>query len=238
MLRAVDLVGAPAPSPTPTLGVLGASGAISYPAERVEPSHTGWTVTFDQPQHALGVVVRGAARLMRDTSSVTTTAGARYALNGAFQDALGQASWRPAGLWEDYARFRTDKIAPRVAVRGPAGATVRRVAATPWGTETDVVDTPAPATVVRSDAYLAGWRVSAQPVGGGPTRTWSVFAVGLVQGVRVPAGHWRLTFTYWPSGLTSGGIASALGAAAVVAVTGARLLRRRARERPVSGAGR
>jgi len=237
-LATVFLDGAARAKTPPKVGVLGATGATSWPAERVSPSHTGWTVSFVHPVSATGIVVRGPARLISDTSTVTTTGDARYALNGFFQDALGQTSWHPAGFWDGYARFRTDKIAPPVEVRGAPGATVRRVSSTPWGTETDVVDTPAPVTVVRSEAYLSGWSVKAQPVGGGPTRTLAVFPVGLVQGVSVPPGHWTLTFTYWPSGLTTGGVASALGVAAVLFVTGVRLARRRrARGRPVGGGG-
>jgi len=235
-LAAVQLDGGTGATVPPTVGVLHASGTTSWPAERVSRSRTGWVVRFAAPRSAVGIVVRGPARAIADTSTVTTTAGTRDALNGPFQDALGQTSWRPAGFWNGYARFRTDDVAAPIAVRDAPGATVRRVSVTQWGTETDVVDTPSAATVVRSEAYLSGWRVKAQPVGGGPTRTLAVFSVGLVQGVRVPPGRWTLTFTYWPSGLTSGGIASALGVAAVLAVAGVRLLwRRRAGKRPVTG---
>jgi hypothetical protein len=218
--------------------VLGATGSTAWPTERVSRQRTGWAVRFARPQSAVGIVVRGAVRSIADTSTVTTTTGIRFALNGPFQDALGQTSWRPAGFWDRYARFRTDDLAPAIAVRGVPGATVRRVSVTEWGTETDVVDTPAAATVVRSEAYLSGWKVLAQPVGGGPTRTLAVFAVGLVQGVRVPPGRWTLTFAYRPSGLTSGGILSALGVAALVVVTGVRLRWRRARKRPAPGTAR
>ena len=91
--------------------------------------------------------------------------------------------------------------------------------------------------MVRSEAYLPGWKVTAKPVGGGPSRVLPVIRVGLVQGVKVPAGHWLLTFKYWPSGLALGGIASALGVAAVLVVTGVRLRRRRSR-RPAAGTGK
>jgi len=101
-----------------------------------------------------------------------------------------------------------------------------------------VVDTPSAATVVRSEAYLAGWQVKASPVGGGPTRILPVFAVGLIQGVRVPPGRWRLQFGFWPSGLALGGVASAVGVAGVLAVAAACLWRRRrSRERPAAGPG-
>jgi hypothetical protein len=227
-VASVQLVGAHSSAAVPSVGVVADSGALRTPAERVVPSPSGWTVTFAAPQRAAGIEVLGAVRALSDTSSVTTTDGTRLAFTGPFQDALGQTSWHLSGLWGGYARFRTAKLAPRVEVRGVPSATAHQVSSTAWGTETDVVDTPRAATVVRSEAYLAGWRVKAVPAGGGPARTLAVFPVGLVQGVRVLPGRWTLTFSYWPSGLTSGGIASALGVVAVLAVTGVRL-RRRAR---------
>ena len=236
-LASVGLAGGTKARTPPVVGVLHASGSTSWPTERVSRQRTGWAVRFARPQSAVGIVVRGPVRSIADTSTVTTTTGIRYALNGPFQDALGQTSWRPAGFWEDYARFRTDDIAPKIAVRGAPGATVRQVSVTQWGSETDVVDTQAAATVVRSEAYLSGWKVLAKPVGGGPTRTLAVFAVGLVQGVRVPPGRWTLTFAYRPSGLTSGGILSAAGVAALVVVTGVRLRRRLSPKRPAEGTG-
>jgi hypothetical protein len=239
-LRSVEVVDGVAGEARPKLGVLTASGSVSFPAERSVPSRTGWTVTFAGPTDATGIVVRGhGARSVADTSTVTTTAGARFALNGPFQDALGQATWHPTGFWRGYARFKTFNLGPQVAVRGAPGASVRRVSTTQWGTETDLVDTPSAATVVRSEAYLAGWQVKATPVGGGPTRILPVFAVGLIQGVRVPPGRWSLQFGFWPSGLAVGGVASALGVAAVLAVATACLWRRRrSRARPAPGTGR
>jgi hypothetical protein len=237
-LKAVAVHGPKSSGPAPKVGVVRSSGAISFPAERATASRTGWTITFARAEDAIGVVARGDARVLTDASTVTAAGGALYELDGLYQDALGQTSWHPAGFWDGYARFRTAKIAPPVAVRGAPGATVRQVSVTAWGNETDVLDTPTTATVVRSEAYLSGWSVRAQPAGGGPARTLPVFAVGLVQGVRVPPGRWTLTFSYWPSGLTRGGIASGLGVAAVLGVTGVRLWRRRRRrERPMADAG-
>ena len=124
-----------------------------------------------------------------------------------------------------------------MAVRGVPGATAHQVSTTPWGTETDVVDTDVSATVVRSEAYLPGWSVRATPVGGGTSRTLRVFAAGLLQGVRVPAGRWTLTFSYWPPGLTAAGLASAAGVVAVLAVSGVRVWWWRRRKRSPSGGG-
>jgi hypothetical protein len=81
--------------------------------------------------------------------------------------------------------------------------------------------------VVRSEAWLPGWHVQAQPLSGGPARDLAVVPVGLVQGVRVPAGDWRLTFSYWPAAVTAGLVLTGLGlvallAAGVVALVGRR----------------
>jgi hypothetical protein len=231
-LASLHLVGPRAAAPT-KVGILKPSGtgATTFPSEVISPVRGGWIVHFAHPVVAAGLVVIGHPQGIRDISTVTTTTGDRYALNGSYQDALGQTSWQPSGFWSYYARFETAHLGPRVKVRGAPGATVRRLSITDTGTETDLVDTPTSATVVRSEAYLAGWSVRAQPVGGGPTQTLPVFAVGLLQGVRVPPGHWRITFTYWPSGLTLGGVASALGVGAALAVTGTGLWRRRRRSR-------
>ena len=220
----------------PRVGMRSVSGETTFPQERLVPLAKGWLVRFAHPVAGVGMVVVGPARAVRDDSVVTTVAGTRYSLNGPFQDALGQSSWHLDGLWADYARFRTDRLAPRVAIVPTPGATVRRLSETAWGSETDLVDTPRAATVVRSEAYLAGWSVQARPIDGGPTRTLAVFPVGLVQGVRVPPGHWRITFSYWPSGLTLGAVASAIGVVAVVGVCAALLLRRR-RDRAGAVAG-
>ena len=92
--------------------------------------------------------------------------------------------------------------------------------------------TTRPVTVVRSEAYAAGWHVDAVPVDGGPSKVLPVKSVGLVQGVRVPAGTWTLTFLYRPKGLDLGLAGSALALAALVGVGAWGLVRRRRWRRP------
>ncbi|MGH8995460.1 MAG: hypothetical protein ACRDYB_05430 [Acidimicrobiales bacterium] len=225
------------PSPflrTGPVGVISASGSVRYPAQRVVRLGALETVKFDRPQQGAGIV---APVPVLETSTVTTTEGSRYAFTGLFQQALSQSTWRLTGSWNGYERFRTEGLAPRVYVSGAPVWKAHQVSTTRWGTEVDEVSTPVAATVVRSEAYLPGWKVTARPVGGGPSRVLPVIRVGLVQGVKVPAGHWMLTFKYWPSGLTLGGIASALGVVAVLVMTAVRLRRRVAR-RPAAGDGK
>ncbi|MGH9045911.1 MAG: hypothetical protein ACRDVW_01195, partial [Acidimicrobiales bacterium] len=219
------------------VAVISSAGTVNVPPQRSTGGPVGRVVSFASPQRATGIVIEAPPGDVHEDTSVTTASGASYRLDGPFQQALGQASWHMTGLWHAYARFRTEKMAPAITVTGAPGATVRRISTTQWGTETDVVDTTSAATVVRSEAYLAGWRVEATPVGGGPTRVLRVFPVGLIQGVRVPAGRWTLTFGYWPSGLTSGGIISALGVVGALVVSVVLLERRRSmgRTRPARG---
>ncbi len=202
----------------PDVGILVPGGAVEVPPQLARRQGSGWVVHLAGAPEATAIVLTGpGARSWQETSVVTTTSGVRYAPNGPFQEALGEVSWHPRGFWAGYARFTSTNLGPRVAVLGVAGATARRISVSTSGSETDVVDTPTSALAIRSEAYLAGWSVQATPLNGpGPTRTLPVVQVGVIQGVRVPAGRWRLTYTYWPSGLTSGGVITALAVAALV----------------------
>jgi hypothetical protein len=182
------------------------------------------------PQLAVGLVVSGPASSVSDTSVVTASDGQRWALDGVLQDALDTSGWRFVGTWNDYARFAQSRVVPPVWVADPrGGARVRQIRTTDWGSEIDRVTTTRPVTVVRSEAYAAGWRVDAVPVDGGPSKVLPVEPVGLVQGVRVPAGTWTLTFLYRPKGLDLGLAGSTLGLAALVGVGAWGLVRRRRR---------
>ncbi|HVX21631.1 MAG TPA: hypothetical protein VHB02_09805 [Acidimicrobiales bacterium] len=212
------------------VGVVGPGGRTGWPVETVRTTAAGWTVRFATPQPAAGLVVTGPASSVSDTSVVDGTDGGRWALDGVLQQALGQPGWRYAGHWAQYGRFVRTGVPPPVWVAGaPAGSSATELSTTDWGTTVDRVTAAGPVTVVRSEAYMPGWRVQAVPVGGGPTRDLPVHRVGLVQGVRVPAGRWVLTFLYRPPGLNAGLAGSAVGLAGFVAVGVAALVRRRHR---------
>ncbi|MGP8059456.1 MAG: hypothetical protein ACLP9C_07465 [Acidimicrobiales bacterium] len=214
------------------VGILTADGATRWPADSVVRTSDGWSVRFARPLSAAGLVVAGPARVVSDTSSVRAPGGAGWAFDGPLQDALGTAGWSYTGNWRQFSQFRHPSVPPPVWVVGSAlDGTVRRLQVTDWGTETDRVRAHRPVLVVRSEAYAAGWRVEATPVGGGPSRTLAVVPVGLVQGVTVPAGSWDLTFLYRPRGLTLGLVGSSAGLAALVAAGVVALGRRRARAR-------
>ena len=194
------------------VGVLRAGGAVVFPALTLRAAGGSVTVAFRSPQGAVGLVVRGNPRAVSDTSEVITDGGARYALDGGFQDALGQPGWAFTGTWAGNARFQQASVRPPVWLQsGPAGATATQVRIADNGTEVDRVTTPAPALLVRSESNLPGWQATAAPTVGGTSRVLPIRAVGLVQGVRLPAGSWNVTFTYRAPGIDLGLAGSAVG---------------------------
>ena len=211
------------------VGVIGPSGATTFPHERVVRRAHSWSVDFAAPVRGIGLVVTGPADEVGDDSTVTARGGTTYSLDGELQDGLDQAGWKLAGFWQGYDRFVRTSIRPPVWIAGPAGSgSVTQVATTDWGSETDAVSARRAVTVVRSEAYLAGWRAVATPAHG-PARDLAVVRDGLIQAVRVPAGTWTLTFSYRPKGLTEGGAASAIGVAGFVVLAVVSLRRRRRR---------
>jgi hypothetical protein len=216
------------------VGVLQAGGAVVFPRVTVRAGGDHVAVAFNSPVHAVGLVVRGNPRAVSDTSEVIAAGGARYALDGSLQDALGQSGWAFAGTWEGNARFERSPLRPPVWLeRGPAGASATQVRTDDDGTEVDRVTSSAPVLLVRSMSDLPGWQATAAPTAGGVSRPLQIRAVGLIQGVRVPAGSWSVTFTYQAPGIDVGLAGSAVGIGAVLVVVGVRAGRRR--RPPVQG---
>jgi len=108
----------------------------------------------------------------------------------------------------------------------PAGASVRVLSSNDSGNEVDLVHARGPVTIVRSVTYMRGWHVRVTATDG-RARTIPILRVGLIQGVKLPAGTWTVTFLYRPRGLISGVIGSLAGLLALVATGVVWLVRRR-----------
>lgn len=235
------------------VGILERDGRPGWPAARLEAVDGGVRVAFPTPAMATGLVVHsaaGQALSIADGSVVTVAAptpahprafaasatGATYALDGQVQDALDDPGrWRAAGDWHGYVRFVRTAVRPPVWVAGaPTGDAARLLGTADDGTAEVSVQLREPALVVRSEAFMPGWRVTAVPVGGGESRVLPVVADGLVQAVHVPAGRYTLSFRYRPPGLDLGLAATGAGLAAL-AVVGLLWVRRRRGRRAGSG---
>ncbi len=72
--------------------------------------------------------------------------------------------------------------------------------------------------LVRSTAYLPGWRASARNATTGATTTLSVQRHGLIQQVVVPAGDWVVHFHYHAPYIEWGLSSSLVGGAVVIVI--------------------
>ncbi len=216
----------------PVVGIVTSRGSLAFPPVSVARSARGWWVTFARPVKAAGLVVEGPAQAVSDSSLVSTATGVTYILDGSLQDGLGQAEWRYAGSVDGYGRFVARHLRPPVWLEGPsAGSSVRQLSTSPWGSEVDEVMADRRVLVVRSEANQAGWRASVTALHGGPSVQLTVRQVGLVQGVEVPPGTWRLTFTYRPPRFDAGAALSLGGLAGLGVVGTAGWWRRRGRRK-------
>lgn len=233
------------PAGAPEVAVVGAHGATHRVPVSVTPAGTGWSVQFAHPVLAYGLALRGPGVSVTSTVTGTQPPGpttptsatavpGQWTFDGAFQGALDAPGWHFRGVWHTFAVFSRAPGPPVWLAGSPAGSQVTRVRTTAWGTEVDRVTAAGPVTVVRSEAYLAGWRAEAVPVGGGPARRVPVTAHGLVQAARLPPGRWVLTFRYRAPHLTLGLAASAVALAAFAGAGAWSLVTRRRRRRRVA----
>ncbi|MEI7859863.1 MAG: hypothetical protein WCI26_08510 [Acidimicrobiales bacterium] len=213
------------------VGTVSQSGAISWrPYSLSEAKDGSIDIRLNRSTAAVGLVVEIPRRALSNETSVRTVDGRKFAMNGIYQDALGRPAWHYAGMWSDLTLFRTSLVVPDVYVAsGPKSARATSVSRSDDGTAVVRVTTSQRALVVRSEAALPGWSVTAMPIGGGPSQTLSVRPVGLVQGVSVPAGAWTLTYTYMAPGFVTGAIVSSIALLLLLVAIAVGLMTRRRR---------
>ncbi|HXY46070.1 MAG TPA: hypothetical protein VEH29_17930, partial [Acidimicrobiales bacterium] len=174
----------------------------------------------------------------------------RYALNGLLQGLLTPPHWTYAGHIGPLVLYRDNRARGEAWLEAPgaraasapsvAGA-VSTPTLQPWQDAVTMVQSPTPALLVRSEQYSPGWSVTLQPVSpsGATGRPSSrpVEAVGLLQGVEIPAGRYRLTWHYHSGRAEIGLFLSGAGwvASAGLGVAGLKGRRRRLR---LAGTGR
>ncbi|MGH9074694.1 MAG: hypothetical protein ACRDZQ_11345, partial [Acidimicrobiales bacterium] len=137
-------------------------------------------------------------------------AGQQWMLEGPLSEVVLPPHWTYIGPDAGLALFRNTRARGPLWVEGrhggpaPAGASARVLLTSGPGSQTVGVTTSAPALLVRSVANYPGWSATVARTATGSGRTVPVVAVGLVQGVRVPAGTSIVTWTYRPRELTTG----------------------------------
>ncbi|HEV2427772.1 MAG TPA: hypothetical protein VGS61_06105, partial [Acidimicrobiales bacterium] len=167
-------------------------------------------------------------------ASVTTSSGATYALNSPFELALASPDWRLSSSAGGYQVFRATSVAPPAWLVGEGVASrVTSVRTATWGDSWVGVDAVGgPVTLVRSMAYLPGWRATATDAAHRSVDL-TVDRHGLVQSVRVPPGQWTVHFHYHAPHIEVG-LAVSAGAAVLWLAAAAVLWSRARRRSPVS----
>ncbi len=205
--------GAPVDQGPVTVRLLGAHGR-TVATQRVSVA-TGASVVVHWPGgvRAAGFEVSGTRVAVG--SALITTAGARptrYQLGGKFQIALSTSAWRLVSTPGTYSIFRATHVRPPDwLVNADANQRITHVRDAPWGDSWVGVRAAQPVELVRSMAYLPGWRATAVNRRTGHSVNLTVSRHGLVQQVSVPAGTWIVHFHYHAPHIEAGVVAS-LGA--------------------------
>jgi hypothetical protein len=168
----------------------------------VEVSPGAKTVTFDFPdvgQGAAGFTLSAASGVEVADATVTQarTKSVGYELDTPFQLALSSPSWRLATTVGTLAIFKAARVPGPDWLEGSTkGSRITKVRSVLWGDSWVSVKAAEPVTLVRSMAYLPGWRATALNERTGASVTLTVSHSGLVQKVTVPAGDWTVHFHY------------------------------------------
>jgi hypothetical protein len=229
-LRLSGVANAPLSSGPFSVQLLSASGQPIGTRVVVEP---GRTVTLAlSPVAAAGVVIHASNGLRLGSSIVTLSDATRYQLTTTFQQAVATRSWRLRETSGGLAYFRSTSVLPSAWVASLSTGHVKAIRNALWGDTWVNVHATSPTTLLRSMAWIPGWRASAQRVGSTSSVDLRVYRSGLIQSVELAPGDWVVHFYYHAPHIELGLIGSGAG---VLALAGAGVLawrRRRPRVEP------
>ena len=123
--------------------------------------------------------------------------GATYGLETPFQEAMSIAPWHLKRTLDDVAVFTAATLTSEFSLERPdVGASLFGPRTASWGDGWVNVNSKQRVGVVRSMAYLPGWRVTARNLDTGATTQLPVLRHGLVQSVVVEKGRYEIHFHY------------------------------------------
>lgn len=141
---------------------------------------------------ATSPIAVGDARVSDANPSLPT-----WRLDSPFQEALDSSAWRLTKTVGNISIFRSTSIRPPAWLApGATNAKVSRIHSAIWGDTWVNVRTDRTVALIRSMAYLPGWRATAFNLKTGASRPLSVRRNGLIQQVSVPPGTWTIHFHY------------------------------------------
>jgi hypothetical protein len=141
-----------------------------------------------------------------------------YELNSPMQEALDSSQWHLAHTIGTFSVFRATNVRPSVWLDTFNGGTAGHVKNAANGDTWVSVHAYQRVTLVRSMAYLPGWRATALNSVTGKSEALKVSRNGLVQQVTVPKGVWVVHFHYHAPYIEVSLAASVLGTVLIIGV--------------------
>ena len=140
-----------------------------------------------------------------------------YSLDTRFQEAIDSPQWHLSTVVGTYGVFHAKRLMAADSLVGATGdSRVTHVRNASWGDSWVSVHASVPVVLKRSDAYLPGWRATAQSTRTGESVALPVSRYGLIQQVSVPAGNWIVHFHYHAPYIELGVASSTLATLAMI----------------------
>jgi hypothetical protein len=134
------------------------------------------------------------------------------------QEALDSSLWRLTNTVGTFSVFKAVTVKPTVWLTSPSSGTVSHVKNVAYGDTWADVRATSPVTLVRSMAYLPGWRATALNTTTGKSEALKVSRNGLIQQVTVPSGEWTIHFHYHAPYIELSLAASIVGVVLIIGV--------------------
>jgi hypothetical protein len=161
-------------------------------------AHT-MSFVFTSGTMAAGFVISASSDVAIDDTVVTQAAAHSfsYRLDTPFQLALSTSSWRLSDTVGTFAVLKATHVLAPDWLRSPSqGARITSIRSASWGDTWVGLTASSPVVLVRSEAYLPGWRATALNQKTGQTLELPVSRSGLIENVTVPGGEWTVHFHY------------------------------------------
>ena len=141
-----------------------------------------------------------------------------YDLNSPMQEALDSSYWQLSDTVGTLSVFKALTVKSSVWLTSPSSGTISHLDDAAYGDTWVTVHATSPVTLVRSMAYLPGWRATALNTTSGKSEALEVSRNGLIQQVSVPIGDWNIHFHYHAPYIEVSLAASIVGSVLIIGV--------------------
>ena len=203
-----------------TVTLLGANGRSDGDVQREVGAAN---MIFPMPERtndAAGFKLSASTDISIGNAEVTqmSPVSVTYEVDSPLQEALDSSHWRLAQTIGTYSVFKAVTVRPTMWLTDPSLGTLTHVKNAAYGDTWVDVNATSATTLVRSMAYLPGWRAVARNVTTGASVALKVTSDGLIQQVAVPKGEWTIHFHYHAPYIELGLTASTVGVVLIIGV--------------------